>query len=162
MLGWLYLWQKQHDRAIAEAERTIALDPNFANGYILLGDIWTFAGQPEKAVEVIEKAMRLNPRSPGVYFNNLGAAYLMARRYDETIEALKKCLARAPTYFWVHMNLATAYSELGREEEARAEVTEVLLINPQFSLETLRQTAPVKDPATLERVFAALRKAGLK
>jgi adenylate cyclase len=162
VLGWLYLWQKQHDRAVAEAERAIALDSNFANGYILLGDIWTFAGQPEKAVEVIEKAMRLNPRFPGVYFNNLGAAYLMARRYDEAIEALKQCLAHSPNYFWAHMNLATAYSELGREEEARAEAAEVLRINSQFSLETLRQTAPVKDPATLERVFTALRGAGLK
>ena len=162
VLGWLYLWKKQHDRAIAEAERAIVLDPNFANGYIQLGDIWNFAGQPEKAIELIEKAMRLNPHSPGVYFNNLGAAYLMARRYDEAIDALKKCLAHAPNYLYAHMNLATAYSELGREEEARSEAAEVLRINPQFSLEALRQTAPVKDPAVLERVFTALRKAGLK
>ncbi len=162
LLGWIYLWKKQHDRAIAEAERAIALDPNFVSGYVELGDILNFAGQPEKAIELIEKAMRLNPHFPGVYFNNLGAAYLMARRYEEAIAALKKCLTYTPTYFYAHMNLATAYSELSREEEARSEAAEVLRINPQFSLEVLKQTAPVKDPAVAERIFTALRKAGLK
>ncbi len=127
-----------------------------------LGDILNFAGQPEKTVELMEKAMRLNPHYPAFYLNNLGAAYLMMRRYEEAIDTLKKCLTRVPNYLFVHMNLVTAYSEVGREEEARFEAAEVLRINPQFSLEVLKQTAPVKDPAVAERVFTALRKAGLK
>jgi adenylate cyclase len=162
VLGWIYLWKKQHDQAIAETERAIALDPNFVSGYVQLADIWNFTGHPEKAIELAEKAMRLNPRSPGFYFNHLGAAYLMARRYEEAIDTLKKCLARTPNYLWAHINLATAYSELGREAEARSEAAEVLRINPQFSLEALRQTASVKDPVVLERVFTAPRQAGLK
>ena len=52
--------------------------------------------------------------------------------------------------------------QLGREEEAQTEAAEVLRLNPQFSLEVHRQRVPIKDPTTLERVFAALRKAGLK
>ena len=39
---------------------------------------------------------------------------------------------------------------------------EVLRINPKYSLEVLRQITPFKDPAESERMFAALRKAGLK
>ena len=54
------------------------------------------------------------------------------------------------------------YSELGWEEEARAAVAEVLRLNPNFTLATARQTWPMKDPADLERVLAALRKAGLE
>jgi hypothetical protein len=61
-----------------------------------------------------------------------------------------------------HFNLAVIYSELGREEEAQAEVAEMLRISPTFSLETVRQNIPFKDPAALERHLAALRKAGLK
>jgi hypothetical protein len=55
-----------------------------------------------------------------------------------------------------------AAGEEGRDAEAQAEAAEVLRVNPNWSLEVWRQRVPYKDPAMLERVFAALRKAGLK
>jgi len=61
-----------------------------------------------------------------------------------------------------HLNLAGCYAELGRLEEARAEVAEVLRLNPNLSLEGLKQTVPFKDPADLERFLDGWRKAGLK
>jgi hypothetical protein len=42
------------------------------------------------------------------------------------------------------------------------EAAEILRLNPTYSLEVWRQITPFKDPAVLERVLAALRKAGLK
>ena len=60
------------------------------------------------------------------------------------------------------MPLAAAYSELGKDAEARAEAAEVLRINPQFSLDVHKERAPIKDPGTLEQHLAVLRKAGLK
>jgi adenylate cyclase len=53
-------------------------------------------------------------------------------------------------------------AELGRLEEARAEAAEVLKISPNFSLEKWRQITPYKDQAEIERMLAALRRAGLK
>ena len=41
-------------------------------------------------------------------------------------------------------------------------LSEVLRINPNFSLEVFRQIWPVKDPAEVERMIVALRKAGLE
>jgi hypothetical protein len=61
-----------------------------------------------------------------------------------------------------HLGLAASYSELGREEEARAEIAEVLKLNPQFSLAGIRQRWPYKEPADLERLLTALGKAGLQ
>ena len=58
--------------------------------------------------------------------------------------------------------LAVVYSELGQAAEARAEVGEVLRLNPHFSLAVHEQRMPIKDPAALERHLAALRTAGLK
>jgi hypothetical protein len=54
------------------------------------------------------------------------------------------------------------YSELGQAAEAQAEATEVLRLNPHFSLAVHEQRMPIKDPAALERHLAALRRAGLK
>jgi len=81
---------------------------------------------------------------------------------DEAIAALKRALVRSPDFLPAHTHLAAAYSELGREAEARAEGTEVLRISPNFSLDAWRQILPYKDPAVLERMLAALRKAGMK
>jgi Tetratricopeptide repeat len=73
-----------------------------------------------------------------------------------------KFLTHYPNNLPVHLILAIAYSELGREEEARAAAAEVLRINPKFSLEVHKERVPIKNPAVLERTLAALRKAGLK
>ena len=158
----VYVWKKQHEQAIAEAERAIALDPNDAEGHAWLGNILNFSGRAEEAIRMVEKALRLNPHGPFFYLYNLGFAYRLAGRYEEAMAALKRVLGRNPDWIPAHFNLAIIYSELGREEEARAEAAEVLRVNPNFSLEVMRQTAPFKDPAVLERYVAALRKAGLK
>jgi adenylate cyclase len=161
-LGAVYLWKKQYDPAIAEEERAIALDANFADAYRWLGFILDFAGRPEEAIGLVEKAMRLNPHYPPFYLYFLGEAYRSTGRYEEAIAAFKRALTRNPDLLPAHLNLAVVYSELGREEEARAEAAEVLRINPKYSLEVLRQRFPYKDPAVVERMVAALRRAGLK
>jgi tetratricopeptide (TPR) repeat protein len=127
-----------------------------------LGSILVFAGRPEEAIGLIEKAMRLNPRYPPVYLNLLGLAYRGAERYEEALAPLKKALILSPNFAPAHVNLALCYAELGRLEEARAEVAEILRLQPNFSLEVARQRLPFKDPADRERWLAALRKAGMK
>ncbi len=85
-------------------------------------------------------------------------------------------MALAPTTeAWGHAALAEVLSCIGRTEDAltaaeRAlrlkpfiqEATEVLRLNPNFSLAVHKQRMPIKDPAVLERQIAALRKARLK
>jgi len=165
LLGAVSLWKdRQHDLAIAEGERALALDPNNAEGYAMLANILTFAGRPEEAIALLEKGMRLNPRAPNYsfYLFELGHAYHWLGQYEKAIALQKRVLLLNPNDFVAHLELAKIYDELGREEEARAEVAEALKLNPQYSLEALRERHPYKDPAALERYLAAMRKAGLK
>jgi adenylate cyclase len=160
-LAYAYLGKKQHAQAIAAAERAIALDPNSADAYQTLGDVLCFAGRPEEAVTLIEKAMRLNPRYTASYLWSLGQAYRLVGRAEDAIVALQRVVARNPDHITAHMMLAVTFVELGRESEARAEVAEILRINPRFSLAIVRARMPYKDPAVLERVIARLQQAGL-
>ena len=61
-LACAYLWLRQHDMALAEYERTIALDPNNARAHVEIGWVLQYAGRSAEAVEPITRGMRL--RSP--------------------------------------------------------------------------------------------------
>jgi adenylate cyclase len=161
-LGIVYLWKKQHDHAIVEGERAVALDVNDADSYVSLGNTLVFAGRPGEGIQLIEKAMHLNPRYPPRYLNLLGLAYRKAGRCEEALVPLKKALTLSPNFGPVRYNAAVCYAELGRLEEAQVEAAAILRINPTASLENVRRTMPYKDPADIERDLAALRKAGLK
>ena len=160
-LAWACVWRKQHEEAIAEGQRAIALDPNFAEGYARLGQILTLAGRPQEGIDLIRKAMRLDPHYPPVYLNYLGRAYFTMGKHEEAITALKGSLTRDPDFLYARLILAVVYSELGRNEEAQAEVAEALRISPRTSLESQRERMPIKDQAVLERFIDGLRKAGL-
>jgi adenylate cyclase len=161
-LAYAYLYKRQHEQAIAAAERTITLAPNDSEGAARLGLILNFAGRPDEAIGLIKKAMRLNPRYPHNYLSQLGMAYGLTGRYEEALATLRSATIRNPDHLPPHLHLALSYSELSRDTEARAEVAELLRISPNYSLEGFMRVMPFKNPAELERYLAALRKAGLK
>ena len=161
-LGTVYLSQKQYDQAVSEMERTIALDPNGAGGYTGLAVTLGWMGKSEEALQMIEQALRRKPLVKDENLADIGAAYALAGRPEEAIAPLQQFLSRYPNILGAHLALATIYSELGKEAEAQTEATEVLRLNPNFSLEVMRQRSVFKDPARVERPIVALRQAGLK
>ncbi len=161
-LGQIYLYKKQYDQATAEAERAIALDPNSAFGYRALAFIMNWSGKPAEGIGLAEKAMRVDPRNRDYYLWLEGGSYTQMGRYEEAIPILKRHLARYPNSFGAHYILVLDYTELGREDEARAEATEVLRLSPNFSLDAEKRLNPQKDQTVANRFYADLRKAGLK
>ena len=163
-LGWMHLWRdRNYEQAIAEARRAVALDPNYAEGYARLGAILVFAGRPEEGITLVKKAMGLNPHYPFIYLMWLGQAYYFTGQYDEALAWLERSVTRNPNHLATHKWLVPTYVALGRHEEARAEITEILRISPRISLQFLRQSEQwlYKEQAAIERLVDALRKAGL-
>jgi adenylate cyclase len=162
ILGDLYLYgAKDHDQAASEYRNAIALNSNYADALAGLADALAWAGRTEEAIDSVSKAMRLNPHHHAWYFQPLGLSYMITDRLDEAVEAYKRGVVRNPDFLGHHLALAGIYAQLGREEEAQAEVNEVLRISPQFSLDLFRQMAPARDPEKLERMVGLLAKAGL-
>jgi adenylate cyclase len=162
LLASIYLVMRQHDKAIAEAERAVALNPNGATAYLALGGIVGCAGKWEESVLYLEKAIRLDPFPDKFVFLTLGRAYFMIGQYDESIVIWKKALQRDSDYLPAHAFLAACYSSLGRDVEAAVEAKEVIRVDPKFNVESHAKTLPYKNKADVEREVAALRKAGLK
>jgi adenylate cyclase len=159
-LGFLKMFQKQYEQAITKIEHALTLDPNFAPGYLNLARVLMVVGRTEEAVEAAKKAVRFDPRDMQS-LKTLGEAYYHAEQYAEAIPVLKQALVYNPTHWLIHWGLAISYSELGREEEARAAGAEMLRIVPHFSIAKWKPMAPYKNPAVTDRIAAALRKAGV-
>ena len=160
-LGRIYLTKRLHEKAIAEGERALALDPNSDFVQAALGYSLHFAGRFEEAIAIYQKAIRLNP-FPAWYYLVLATSYVQLGRYEEAIREYKKALHRTPDSTMPHLGLAATYSSMGREKEAQDEATEVLRIDPKFSLEHYGKSLLYKNQVDLDRRIDALRKAGLK
>jgi adenylate cyclase len=162
LLGYVYLFQRQFDRAIEEGEHAIALNPNGADHHVWLAMILTSAGRPEEAVELVNKAIRLNPFPPNWYFLSLGNAFFTMGQYEEAVGAYKRTFERSPDFLLTKIGLAASYGALGGEEDARAAAIEVLRIDPKFSLQRFAEGLLYKDQKDADQYINALRKAGLK
>jgi adenylate cyclase len=162
ILSFIYLFKRQHEKAIAECERAVALAPNNTDAINHLGQILRFSGRAKEAVPMHERAIRLNPIPPAHYLYQLGLCYIFIGEFEKAIAVCKKGLHKNPDDFVGRVTLTTAYCSLGREEEARAEAAEVLRIHPKFTVEYAAKTWPYKNETDRDLVLNALRKAGLK
>jgi adenylate cyclase len=162
VLGYLYAMMGQHDKAIAEAERSVSLNPNDASNLTRLSFVLNNTGRAEEAISVLKSVRRLNPTPPQPYYVHLSMAYRLTGQYKEAIETAKEALKHVPNNQLAYLQLVTAYSMAGQEQEARAAAAEVLKINPKFSLEQYAKTLYFKNKSDTDRTLEALRKAGLK
>jgi tetratricopeptide (TPR) repeat protein len=162
LLGLLYNLKREYDRAIAEGERAVALEPGGATINQGLAMSLYYVGRSEEAIQLFQKAIRLDPVGSSGLYHNFGHALRVAGRYEEAISVYKKSLQREPDNIFAHLGLTATYSITGLEKEARAEAEEVLRINPKFSLDSFARTLAFKDQSMSDNYIGALRKAGLK
>jgi adenylate cyclase len=162
LLSDTYLLKGQYEQAIAEAERAIDLDPSSGPAYLALANIMDESRKPADAVGFAEKAMRQDPNERYVYLFNVGWSYTQMKRYAEAIPILKLYLAHYPNNFAARANLIIDYTELGREQEARTEAAELVRTSPNFSIEGLARRSVQADQVYQNRLYADLRKAGVK
>jgi adenylate cyclase len=162
LLGFLYTQKREYDKGIAEGERAVALNPGGATVLVDYASSLNFAGRSEEAILLAQKAIRLDPSGSQRNYTTLGNALMFTGRLEEAVSAYKKALQYSPNFLWVHIMLTATYSMMGSEKEARAEAAEVLRINPKFSLDFWAKRALVRDESIRDKIFTALRKAGLK
>jgi tetratricopeptide (TPR) repeat protein len=160
--AYLYIMQRQHDKAIASAERAVEISPSGAGAYMSLGAALFYACRFSEAIQHFEQAIRLDPIPSGIIMRSLGSAYRAVGRYEDALVQYKKALKLEPDDLFTHLGLAHTYIKLGREKEAQAETAEVLRIHPKFSLEHYAKTLPFKDQSVADDIIACLRKARLK
>jgi adenylate cyclase len=160
VLGRTYLWDREHDKALAALRMAVELNPNFADGSAYLGQVLIYVGRAEEALAHIEQAMRLNPHYPFWYLYMLGQAQFMLGRFDAAAGSLREALQRNPGWRPSRWFLAAAYGHLGQRERAEWELSELAIEGQAPSLRALRSALPYRDQVYFDRLLDGLRKAG--
>jgi adenylate cyclase len=149
---------RDHDKALYHQERALALNPNDDLIVVQQGEVLTWIGHAEEGVEWIQKAMRLNPYHPERFWNHLGRAYFVARRYGEAIKAFQRISRPDHSH---SAFLAACYAQLGDETAAAGAVRETLQRAQDFSIERYIATQHYKHANDREHHRDALVKAQL-
>jgi tetratricopeptide (TPR) repeat protein len=162
---WNPVYRREYEKAIAEAERAIALNPNDAKAQAAMGESLVFAGRSAEALGYLEKAMSLDPKY-SVTLYTFGLAQFCLERYEEAATSLKRCFderkmhSRPP--MWL---LAATYAHLGRQQEAEEVLTKYLKERGYegYTVERVLKyyLHAFKDPRDTERFAQGLHKAGL-
>jgi adenylate cyclase len=154
-------FNRQIDRGLAEARRSVALAPSFAPGHHTLARILTLSGDPAAAINTLDAYMRLDPLYPDMALHFLAEARFSLGQFAEAVTALKQRLGRSPDSTASLVLLASCYGHLGRIDEARAAWAQAMKISPDFSIERQRRVLPYSNPDDFERRVEGLRKADL-
>ncbi len=149
--------RRQFKEAIEEAERAIALNPNDASCHYTMAEALVYGGYPNKGIEYIEMAMRLDPRYQTDPLYLLGIAHFSMGQYEKAVSLLERALKRIPEPGQHLFPLIAAYAHFGRLKEAN-KAAELMaqthwLRNPIYRF-------PFKEPVVAERFVDGLRKAG--
>jgi len=120
--GLYYLGRRQHEKAVSEYERALALDPNDPTCNSGMGNVLMYSGKPKESIEFINRAIRLDPHNPVRYFHQLGMAQFCLGNLEEATTLFEKLRRLSPETWLGAPWLASIYGLLGREEEARRQL----------------------------------------
>ena len=158
-LGFVLGFKVQREAAVAECERAAALNPSLTDWRFAA--VLVHAGQPERAIEVAKAHLRVDPFALPIAHGFLGLAYYMRRRYPEAILALHELVSQAPDLRFGRAWLTAAYAQSGRLNEARAQASEILRIDPSWTITGIFRKGSYLVDQDVDHLVDGLRKAGL-
>ena len=158
-LGWILFWQHRTKDGLAEFDRAFELNPNLVDWHYSI--MLTHAGRAPEALAYTKRIMRLDPFYPAIYLHCLGKAYYFLGRNEEAIEQFQAVSARIPGYRPGLVLRAAAAAEIGRSDQARTAVAELLRIQPDFRITAWLDFIRLTNREYADRLAAGLRRAGL-
>ena len=154
-----YAVREDFGAVLTYAERAIELSPNFAPAHLMRGFALAASGNLISGTQSIQRALRLEPHAPPIWSSALGwMNYATGRESDAVVLWLR---AIGPDMVYPRVGLATHYESIGRHDEARRLVREILEINPNLTADRMLVIFPMLTGSTGEEVVANLRAAGM-
>ncbi len=141
-------------------EKALGINPNFAMAHGFMGGNQAILGDFAAARTHLDMARRLSPRDPsaGLWQVLYNIGLFEAERYDDGVKGADEAIRSNPDFAALYRQRAAALVKLGRMDEARDDIKQVLRLDPGCTLKIMRETPFWRD---VEPFLDALRKAGL-
>jgi adenylate cyclase len=154
---------------IASLDRALQYNPNSADSLAMSGTLRAYLGDTVTALRHLELADRLTPIGTYINFKNFGfyLASFVDGDYSRAVEWTGKVLRGAPGNVTALRYRASALALLGRPDEARRTVKQLLAQVPEMTVSRCRRhvevdmKSPFKRPGVVEAYYKGLRLAGL-
>ena len=159
MVAYNYFLTKQQG-FFDKVDEAIAINPNNPDVIGALGFYLSYAGEWERGVALLHKAVALNPDFPGWVYIPISTYAYIRRDYQEALRWADKI--EMPGFFWNYATLAVSYGQLGMQAEAAQAVSDLLAVSPIYAQNARREFRKYYwDETELEHVMDGFRKAGL-
>ena len=159
--GLMLLLENNWDGSINSGLKATRLLPGSADVWAVLAHTYTFSGEPEKAIEAIDRAMSLSPGHPPFYNWIKGRALRLTGQYEAAIEQLSLGREGEDRTLVQLVELAIAYSAAGRLDEAHIVAEQVRRVSPDFSASAWVLHPSSRDAEQQSVEFELLTRAGL-
>ena len=163
MLGRARFLAREHDQAIDSVKRSLAVNPNFAQGYYALGFICAHAGMPAQALPALAAAERLSPYDPLLFAmeSSRAISLAIAGKYDEAAAWGVRATSEPNAHFHIQAIAAACLVLANRRDEARAYAQRACSAHPGYSTRVFGRSFPQKFAAHRQLLAHALRSAGV-
>lgn len=148
------------ERRYAEALQS---NPNDSLAWLLKGTLHAFRDEGKEAVRHTRHAMKLSPLDPlKYYYESLAStAALSAGQWSRALSLAERSLRLNRTHASTLRALIVAQWQLGRHEQARKTVTELMRLCPTFRVSSYRSASPAAGFPVGEMVADTLLAAGV-
>jgi tetratricopeptide (TPR) repeat protein len=120
----------------AQIRTALQANPNSAQVLVVAAAMQAWNGQPEEAVELADRALRLDPRMSAENLGCVKDAYFFARRFEDVVAIISR-IPQDGRGRGSRLLLTLSYALLRRQEEMARARTELLAAYPSISAELL-------------------------
>ena len=158
--GDMHFLAGEHAEAIIRYQSAAELNPSSSTAMAVANDPLLYMDRTDEAIEMMERAIDINPVTPGWYFNNLSRAYWDAGRCEEGERTIRK---RAKMQEWDFRALIVNLVCQEKLDEAQDVARQLIEANPDFTVDdhAKRIRNVMKNQDYYERWLGALEAAGL-
>jgi tetratricopeptide (TPR) repeat protein len=130
--GYAYEWRKgDHDRAIADFDQAIVLNPKYGLAYVGRGFSHEHKGEWGRAFDDFDQAILFDPKIPDA-FNGRGNVYAHRGEHDRAVADYDQALKLNPKFVIVYSNRALAYAASGNDDRAIADFEQAIQLDPKL------------------------------